>query len=480
MNDPNGMVHYDGEYHLFYQYHPESMVWGPMHWGHAVSRDLVRWDHLPVALEPDSLGYIFSGSAVVDRENTSGFGTGDDPPLVAIFTYHDPVRAEAATGDHETQGIAYSTDRGRTWTKWAGNPVLPNRDRHADFRDPNVFWHEETGRWVMALSVHDRIELWGSPDLKRWSFLSEFGAGVGAQGGVWECPDLFPLVDPRTGETRWVLILNLNPGGPQGGSGTQYFIGDFDGTSFTLDPEFERVLEEQEAVWLDHGADNYAGVTWADVPEDDGRRIFIGWMSNWAYAQQVPTNPWRSAMTVPRSLHLHHTSRGIRLRSEPVRELNRLRGQAVRLPRLAARGLVPLTDVLPFPATPSEVELAFQVGPGSDVGVELSNDRGERYRVGFRAGEGVFYSDRTTAGENGFSDVFAAEVHEAPRLVAGDTVRMRLFLDVASAELFADDGATVMTEIFFPSEPFDRLAIYGEGGSATLVEGRVWPLEGIW
>ena len=479
MNDPNGMVHYDGEYHLFYQYHPESMVWGPMHWGHAVSRDLVHWEHLPIALRPDSLGYIFSGSAVVDWSNTSGFGEGDQPPLVAIFTYHDPVRGEAGTGDHETQGIAYSTDRGRTWSKYEGNPVLPNRDRHPDFRDPNVFWHEETGRWVMALSVRDRVELWGSPDLKEWSFLSEFGEGWGAHGGVWECPDLFPLTDPATGETRWVLILNLNPGGPQGGSGTQYFIGDFDGTSFTLDPAFARTLRRQEAVWLDHGADNYAGVTRADVPADDGRRIFIGWMSNWLYAQDVPTHPWRSAMTLPRSLHLAATADGYRVFSRPVRELSALRSDEVRLPRLAATGTVPLTNLLGFPPAPAEVEVAFEVGADSDVGIELTNERGERYRVGFRAADGIFYSDRTAAGDHGFSDAFAA-VHEAPRLARGDTVRMRLFLDVSSMELFADQGATVMTEIFFPTEPFSRMSVYGAGAPATLLGGRVWSLAGIW
>ena len=480
MNDPNGMVFFDGEYHLFYQYHPESMVWGPMHWGHAVSRDLVHWEHLPIALRPDSLGYIFSGSAVVDWENTSGFGEGGEPPLVAIFTYHDPIRAEAGTGDHETQGIAWSTDRGRSWTTYEGNPVLPNLDRDPDFRDPNVFWHEGTGRWVMALSVRDRVELWGSPDLKEWRFLSEFGAGIGAHGGVWECPDLFPLTDPETGETRWVLLLNLNPGGPQGGSGTQYFVGDFDGTTFTLDPDFAQTLDRQEAVWLDHGADDYAGVTWSDVPDDDGRRIFIGWMSNWAYAQEVPTSPWRSAMTVPRSLHLATTPEGFRVRSTPVRELERLRRDEVRLPRLAARGVVPLSDIVGFAPAPAEVEMAFEVGPDSDVGIELSNARGERYRVGYRAGDDVFYSDRTEAGDHAFSDAFADDVHEAPRQARGDTVRLRVFFDVASMELFADDGTTVMTEIFFPSEPFSRLAIYGEGGPATLVEGRAWRLEGIW
>ena len=258
MNDPNGLVHYDGEYHLFYQYHPDDTVWGPMHWGHAVSRDLVHWEHLPIALEPDSLGYIFSGSAVVDRDDTSGFGDDGEPPLVAIFTYHDPVRGAAGADDHESQGIAYSTDRGRTWTKYAGNPVLPNPGARKDFRDPNVFWHEPTGRWVMVVSVTDHVELYGSPDLKSWSYLSSFGADHGAHGGTWECPDLFPIRVEGTDRTMWALILNLNPGGPQGGSGTQYFVGAFDGTEFVLDPGFESALSEQTAMWLDWGRDNYA------------------------------------------------------------------------------------------------------------------------------------------------------------------------------------------------------------------------------
>jgi fructan beta-fructosidase len=482
MNDPNGLVHYDGEYHLFYQYYPEDTVWGPMHWGHAVSRDLVRWEHLPVALHPDELGYIFSGSAVVDWNDTSGFGTGGAPPLVAIFTYHDPIRGEAGTNDHETQGIAYSTDGGRTWTKYEGNPVLPNRGRGRDFRDPNVFWHEDTDRWVMALSVSDHVELWASPDLKDWEYLSSFGESLGAHGGVWECPDLFPLQLSGTDETKWVLLLNLNPGGPQGGSGTQYFVGDFDGRAFTLDPAFEETLRTDTAVWLDWGRDNYAGVTWSDVPADDGRRIFIGWMSNWDYAQDVPTSPWRSAMTLPRSLRLEQTGVGYRVFSEPVRELEELRQRTATLPETVIDGVVHVTDRIPFPVTLSELTLDFRLDGAdtTDFGIELSNTAGEWYRLGFEAGAGKFYSDRTAAGEHDFSDTFADRIHRATRIADGDVVRMRVFLDVASVELFADNGATVLTDIFFPSEPFDRLALYSDGGTVTLLRAQIAELDGIW
>jgi fructan beta-fructosidase len=482
MNDPNGLVHYDGEYHLFYQYHPDDSVWGPMHWGHAVSRDLVHWEHLPIALEPDSLGYIFSGSAVVDWNDTSGFGRDGEPPLVAIFTYHDPVRGAAGASDHESQGVAYSNDRGRTWTKFSGNPVLPNPGGKKDFRDPNVFWHSPTGRWVMAVSVTDHVELYGSTDLRTWIYLSEFGAEWGAHGGTWECPDLFPIRVEGTERTVWVLILNLNPGGPQGGSGTQYFVGQFDGMTFTLDPGFAATLAEQPAVWLDWGRDDYAGVTWSDVPASDGRRIFIGWMSNWDYAQQVPTTPWRSAMTVPRELRLESTPVGFRLFSEPVRELEALRGESVAIHPGTFEGRTDLTERIGFPVSASEVSVEIATGPGftGTLYLELSNGRDERYRIGFDGSTGEYFSDRTESGDTSFSDSFADRVHRAPRLAEGDILRLRLLFDVASAELFADDGATVLTDIFFPSEPFDRLVLGAEGGSFTLRAGEVTELRTIW
>ena len=482
MNDPNGMVYYDGEYHLFYQYHPDDTVWGPMHWGHAVSRDLVHWEHLPIALAPDDLGYVFSGSAVVDWHDTSGFGVGGLPPLVAIFTYHDPVRAQAGMNDQESQGIAYSTDRGRTWTKYAGNPVLPNVERHADFRDPSVFWHEGTKRWVMVLAVHDHVELYGSPDLKAWQYLSSFGEDRGAHGGTWECPDLFPMRVEGSGETKWVLIQNLNPGGPQGGSGTQYFVGDFDGETYTLDPSFVEDLGRERAAWLDQGRDDYAGVTWSDIPKEDGRRIFLGWMSNWDYAQEVPTTPWRSAMTLPRTLRLVRTDGAYRILTSPVRELTSLRAQTARIPGMTLDGVVDLTARIGFPVTASELvlEIGKDAARQADFGVELSNARGERYRIGYDTRSDRFYSDRTQAGEHAFSDVFADRLHWAPRFAKDATVRLRLFFDVASAELFADGGSTVLTDIFFPTQPFDHIAVYATGGKVRVVGGEVSRLRSIW
>ena len=266
MNDPNGMVFFNNNYHLFYQYYPDSTVWGPMHWGHATSKDLVHWDHQPVALYPDTLGYIFSGSAVADVNNTSGFGKDGKIPLVAIFTHHDPVGEKAGTGTHETQSIAYSLDDGVTWKKYEKNPVLKNPGIK-DFRDPKVMWYEPGKKWIMTLATLDHITFYSSPNLKDWTKESALGKEFGAHGGVWECPDLFPL--EYEGKEIWILVVNINPGGPNGGSATQYFTGQFDGNKFTP--------YQTDIRWLDYGPDEYAGITWSNT---GNRKIFLGWMSN--------------------------------------------------------------------------------------------------------------------------------------------------------------------------------------------------------
>ena len=309
MNDPNGLVYFEGEWHLFYQYNPD----GKLYWGHAVSTDLTRWTHLPIALSPDADGVVFSGSAVVDHDDVTGF-FGGGPGLVALWTRHGDL---TPPGGPEAQCLSYSRDRGRTWTAYEGNPVVPNPDA-PDFRDPKVTWHEASGRWVMALAVGQHIEFSVSPDLKAWDRASAFGVGHGSHEGVWECPDLFELpVDGPDGETRWVLIVSIS--GP-GGSQTQYFVGDFDGRTFTNGNPPETVL------WADGGADNYAAVSWSDVPASDGRRVWIGWMSNWLYGWQVPTEGWQGAMTLPRVLGLRVTEAGIRLTQTPARELEARRG----------------------------------------------------------------------------------------------------------------------------------------------------------
>ena len=484
MNDPNGMVYYDGEYHLFYQHYPDSTVWGPMHWGHAVSKDMVSWENLPIALYPDSLGYIFSGSAVVDAKNTSGLKNGTEDPIIAIFTYHNPEGAKAGSNTYQYQGIAYSNDRGRTWTKYEGNPVVENPGIR-DFRDPKVFWHESSGKWVMIFAAKDRVRLYSSPNLIDWTFNSEFGAEWGDHGGVWECPDLFELKLQGMEKSRWVMLLSINPGGPNGGSATQYFVGDFDGETFTLDPYFQSDLGgpgSEKAKWVDYGRDNYAGVTWSDIPAVDGRRLFLGWMSNWNYANVVPTETWRSAMTIPRELVLVERNDVFLLLSKPVMELDKLRGEAFTLEQTMLEAQMDLTSQLDFSPAMSEVILEIEIPEGEtpNFGVELGNSNGEVYRIGYDAAKNEYYSDRTKAGKRSFSDAFAGKMHIAPRLIDGQTVRMHLYFDVASAELFADSGATVLTDIFFPNEDFNQLRLFSENGQVALKSAKVYALNAIW
>lgn len=440
MNDPNGMVYYEGEYHLFYQHYPDSTVWGPMHWGHAVSDDMIHWEHLPIALYPDKLGMIFSGSAVIDWNNTSGLGTTQSPPMVAIYTYHDMEGERVGRNDFQTQGIAYSLDKGRTWTKYENNPVLPNPGIR-DFRDPKVSWNDASKQWVMALAVQDHIQFYGSPDLKKWTKLSEFGKEIGAHGGVWECPDLFALQDEQ-GKNRWVLFVSINPGGPQGGSATQYFIGDFDGKNF--------VPQDTVTRWIDYGADNYAGVTWSDIPASNGRRLFIGWMSNWQYANIVPTEAWRSATTLPREITLIKSADAYELKFKPVSEMENIQSEWKEFSgntRLDHPLSVVAFDVL-------ENEKEFRV--------TLSNDANEKVTINLQ--QGVLSFDRKTSGVTNFSNEFPA-IHKM-NLDKVNVKNVKLYLDVSSVEIFINDGERVMTEIVFPSLPYNSVKV--EKGSSDF------------
>ena len=454
MNDPNGMVYYDGEYHLFYQHYPDSTVWGPMHWGHAVSPDMVTWEHLPIALYPDSLGYIFSGSAVIDWNNTSGFGTEEEPPMIAIYTYHNAEGSAAERVDYQTQGIAYSLDKGRTWSKYEGNPVIPNPGLK-DFRDPKVSWHEGSQQWAMIFAVGDHVRIYNSPDLKAWSLASSFGKDQGSHGGVWECPDLFPLKVGDTDETKWVMIVSLGNGSPNGGSGTMYFVGDFDGKTFKNSNPADQVL------WIDYGRDNYAGVTWSDIPVEDGRRLFLGWMSNWQYAQIVPSESWRNAMTVARALSLKSTDQGLRMVSLPVTELATLRGSK-------AWDKLEMQTPVSFENGTAEVSLeADMESEASDFHLLLTNALGEKLMVGYQSDNNQFYVDRQESGKVDFSPEFAG-VHYAPRLSQNKTITMHMLIDNASVELFADDGETVMTEIFFPNEDFNQMELIVDKGEVAF------------
>ena len=447
MNDPNGMVYFNDRYHLFYQHYPDSTIWGPMHWGHASSTDLVNWEHHPIALYPDSLGYIFSGSAVVDVSNSSGFGQDGKPPLVAIFTHHDPKGEHEGKTNYQNQSIAYSVDEGKTWTKYAGNPVLKNPGVK-DFRDPKVSWHPAKQKWIMTLAVQDRISFYSSPDLKTWTKESDFGQGIGAHGGVWECPDLFPLT--YRGDSIWILLVSINPGGPNGGSATQYFTGQFDGGKF--------IPNDTSTRWVDYGPDNYAGVTWSNT---GARKIFMGWMSNWQYANQVPTKSWRSAMTIPRELLLVDAGGRYALVSKPVSEFDALTVNTASLENISVKGEYDLSASIKTSSSVARLDL--KIDDLDDFSIKLSNGEGELVEVGYDKAANRYYIDRSKSGETGFEKGFAGR-HFASRLYPSKTANLTLVCDHTSIELFADNGLTVMTSIFFPGTPMTNYSISSVNG----------------
>lgn len=468
LNDPNGMVYFEGEYHLCYQYHPWSDKWGPMHWGHAVSRDLVHWEHRPAALKPDGNGYIFSGSAVVDWSNSSGLFD-DGPGLVAIFTHADAY--PGTDRPRQRQSLAYSTDKGRTWTKYKGNPVLSD-EAITDFRDPKVFWHAPSGRWVMVLAAGDHIRFYHSPNLKDWTLGGTFGEKEGSHDGVWECPDLFELPvegDPK--RTRWVLIVSIGDREDlTEGSRTQYFTGDFDGERFTNDHSPDTVL------WADLGRDNYAGVTWSDVPESDGRRILIGWMSNWKYANLTPTESWRSAMTVPRTLTLRDNGAGPRLVQTPVRELESLRREAVRLENVTVTpGSNPLGS---YRGVQYEIEAEFVLGTATEFGFKLRCSDSEETVAAYDAARNEIVVDRSRSGKSDFHPEFPCR-HGAALEPAGPTLKLRIFVDRSSVEVFAGDGQAVLTDLIYPSLESDGLELYVKEGSVKLLSLRIYTLDSI-
>lgn len=441
MNDPNGMVYYNGVYHLFYQYFPGASVWGPMHWGHATSSDLIHWKEQPVALYPDKTGYIFSGSIVVDKNNTSGFGAAGKPPLIAIFTQHDTAGEHAHTTTFQNQSIAYSNDAGKTWTKYNNNPVLKNPGI-ANFRDPKVIWYDSANKWIMTLAVKDHIEFYSSPDLKTWIKESEFGKDAGAHGGVWECPDLISFDD--NGKQVWALIVSISTGAPNNGSGTQYFTGDFNGKAFTP--------FNTKTKWIDYGADNYAGVTWSNTGE---RKIFLGWMSNWNYAQLVPTQPWRSAMTLPRNLNLLRVDDEYYITSKPVVEVNNLAGKTQSFQQLFVDGTFNLSQTITDFKLPCKIDFTAQP---KNFSIIFSNEKNEKLIVGYDDAHKNYYIERAKSGETNFQQSFAKE-HTAPRISNANTIHLTLIADVSAIELFADDGLTVMTEIYFASTPYSKMQL---------------------
>ncbi|MCT2406080.1 glycoside hydrolase family 32 protein [Chryseobacterium antibioticum] len=468
MNDPNGMFYLNGTYHLFFQHYPDSNKWGPMHWGHATSKDLIRWEEQPIALFPDQLGYIFSGSAVVDTNNTSGLGDGKNVPIVAIFTYHDIAKEKANQVDVESQGIAYSLDKGKTWVKYSNNPVLRNPGIR-DFRDPKVFWDQQSQQWIMTLAAQDRAHFYGSKNLKDWSLLSEFGKEIGAHGGVWECPDLFPVKIKGTNEQKWALIISINPGGPNGGSVAQYFIGDFDGKTFTMDPHFTQQLAREKAVWLDWGKDNYAPVTWDNAPE--GKRLMIGWMSNWDYAQDVPTEKWRSATTIAREITLTKNEEGYKLRSMPVSQLSKYRGKSISKNKVLAKEML-LVKKDELNLAQSAMTINLKDLKEDTYTFTASNALGEKISFGINNKDHYLFIDRQNSGKTNFGNNFSTKISKAQLSKSYSEVSFNILLDKTSLEIFFNNGEEVMTEIFFPTKPYTALSVSSDArGTSVSMEG---------
>ena len=459
MNDPNGLVFFDGEYHLFYQYHPHSTVWGPMHWGHAISTDLVHWQHLPTALYPDERGMIFSGSAVIDWNNTAGFGK---EAMIAIFTYNNHTYDNK--NRVEDQNIAYSTDRGRTWTKYAGNPVVPHPGNLTDFRDPKVFWHED--HWVMVLAAGDRVLFYISPDLKKWEPSGSFGGGYGSTDGVWETPDLFKLTVDSTTQTRWALTVGVGSGASAGGSGTQYFIGHFDGKVFVSENPKEVIL------WADYGADYYAPQSWSNEP--NGRRIMIGWMSNWQYAREVPSEGWRGMFSVPREVSLTSTANGVRLVHEPIPELEVLRVKGWHWQNQIVQSGENLLASLTGEAFEIIVEFQVQRSVNS-FGLHVRRGGEERTTIGYNSRSQEVFIDRTKSGQSEFKDGFAAR-HAAHLEPEDQTVRLHIFVDRCSVEVFANDGIITLSDLIYPSPRSLELEFFAEGSDVFIKLLDVYPM----
>ncbi|WP_185958493.1 glycoside hydrolase family 32 protein [Fodinibius sediminis] len=468
MNDPNGLVYHEGEYHLFYQYNPYGEQWGHMSWGHAVSDDMLHWEHLPVALEEENGIMIFSGSAVVDRQNTSGLGTADNPPMVAVYTGHYTDE----DNPRQDQRIAYSLDNGRSWTKYTANPVID--EAMENFRDPKVIWHTETERWIMvvALPTRHKVRFYSSPNLLDWKLESEFGP-AGATGGVWECPDLFELpVDGREGESRWVLQVDLNPGSVAGGSGGQYFVGSFDGKTFSRD---EHARERTN--WVDYGKDFYAVQSFSNMP--DNRRVWLAWMNNWQYAGVIPVKPWRGAMTVPRELGLAMTEQGPRLYQQPVPELQQIYKERHQMEDIQ---LTAGEDVRhdQLRGTAFRMKMTVRMEDAKQFGVRVRKGESEETVIGYDVAQEQLFVDRKKSGEVKVHESFADTVQAAPLETDNQYITLDILVDHSSVEVFANEGRRLITNRIFPRAASDRIELFSRGGTVHIDTLTFWPLKSVW
>ena len=457
MNDPNGMFYKDGVYHLYFQYNPYGSVWGNMHWGHSTSTDLMHWNFEGCAIVPDAWGAIFSGSCVVDHNNTAGFGKG------AVVAFYTSAKA-TPWGDVQSQSMAYSLDNGKTFTKYEGNPILTSSEK--DFRDPKVFWYAPGKHWVMMLAVGQHMEIYSSVNLKEWKKESEFGAMQGAHGGVWECPDLVEIPVEGTREKKWVLICNLNPGGPFGGSAAQYFVGSFDGKKFVNE-------SPTQTKWMDWGKDNYATVTWNNAP--DGRCIALGWMSNWQYANNVPTRQYRSANTLARDLTLYREGQELYLKSTPSVEVKKARGKKVSIPSFKVSEKHEIVNLFEDKQGAYEVEIVIQNAGASKIAFCLLNDKGEKVSMYYDLNRKQFVMDRSESGTVDFSKDFPA-VTVAPANVDKE-LTLRLFVDRSSIEAFGEDGKFVMTNLVFPSQPYVKMCFEADKNGYAVKTLNVYTLQ---
>lgn len=457
MNDPNGMFYKDGVYHLYFQYNPYGSMWANMTWGHSTSTDLTHWTYEGTAIVPDAWGAIFSGSCVVDKDNTAGFGKG---AVVAFYT----SAKSTPWGDVQSQSMAYSLDNGKTFIKYEHNPILTSTER--DFRDPKVFWYAPGKHWVMMLAVGQEMQIYSSGNLKEWKKESSFGAMQGAHGGVWECPDLVEVAVEGSKEKKWVLICNLNPGGPFGGSAAQYFVGSFDGKKFVNE-------SPTQTKWLDWGKDNYATVTWSNAPA--GRCIALGWMSNWQYANNVPTTQYRSANTLARDLTLYRVGGELYLKSKPSPEIKKARAEEKKIPTFEVKGNYEVASLLADNKGAYEIEMTIENKGTSKIDFSLMNEKGEKVAMYYDVVRKQFVMDRSASGVVGFSRDFPA-VTVAP-VRNTDQIHLRLFIDRSSVEAFGEEGEYVMTNLVFPAEPYNRMVFSSDKGSYIVKSMNVYRLQ---
>ena len=484
MNDPNGMVYKDGEYHLYFQYNPYGSKWGNMHWGHAVSKDLVHWENLDPAIARDPVGHIFSGSSVVDKKNTAGFGK---DAIIAIYTNN-------SVNHNEMQCIAYSNDNGRTFTKYEGNPVLTPFDGLKDFRDPKVFWYEKGKCWYMIVSADKETRFYKSKNLKKWTYVSAFGKGLGQQPCQYECPDFFQLpVNGDKKKMKWVMTMNINPGCWFGGSATEYFVGDFDGKNFTCP-------DAHDVKWLDWGKDHYATVTFSNTGD---RVLGITWMSNWQYANLTPFKQNRGANGLPRELKLYEKNGKYYISEDVAPEVYALRKDTKNLADASVADAKDLKGVAANMEGAFEIEADVTPDANGIAGIEISNNKRERTMIYFDMKQGKVVMDRTESGLTDFGkqavphDIelawdkqLAAEGKEPARITNSinykndfalatwaplslcedgkKTYHVDIFVDKSSVELFVDGGRIAMTNLVFPVAPYENVKLYTQGGKAEF------------